>query len=359
MDLTKIDKNFDVSFEAPEDLVWYSARQLPFGTYGVYYEENEGQYRRMPHNVARNVSDGVTSLSRDTAGGRIRFATDSPCVAIRAKELFKRVFPHMTVAGRSGYTLFEGDTYLGSYMPSSEGIAKAYGNEYYEYDGIVNRAERHGALGLGEFTLFMPLYNPVQELFIGLKKGCTLQAGKPYQNDKPVLFYGSSITQGGCANKPSDDYVNRLSRRLNIDVLNLGFSGSAKAEPAMIDYLCSLDPSVFVLDYDHNAPTVEHLAATHEKLFKAFRKAHPETPVIMMTMPEFAERKALERKKARFDIIKATYENALATGDKNVYFIDCYGVFDKDGGTVDGCHPDSLGFLRMANLVFPVLEKLI
>ena len=200
-------------------------------------------------------------------------------------------------------------------------------------------------------------------MYIGLKRGCILQEPQPYKHKKPVLFYGSSITQGGCASKPADDYVNRLCRMLDTEILNLGFSGSAMAEPVMAEYIAAQDPSVFVLDYDHNAPSAKYLQKTHFALYETIRKANPITPIVMMTMPAIEGYEDRPWNKSRREEILTSFEKAKEQGDTNVYLIDCYGCFGLlergECGTVDDCHPNSLGFLRMAERVYPLLNKLL
>ena len=364
MTIQAIDKNFDASFEAPSDIVWFSVREAPFQTYGICYSEEEGLYRRLPKAVADAVSPGVAHLAKHTAGGRVRFATDSPFVMLRAVEPYEEPFSHMTVCGKYGFTLFSDNRFCGTYMPSYPQLWQAVTEEPHRivFDGIrYPPFYQEGRLCQTE--LFFPLYSAVNEVYVGLKKGSVLAEPIPYSYPSPVLFYGSSITQGGCAGKPADDYVNRLCRMLDTDILNLGFSGSAKAEQTMVEYLSSLNPSVFVMDYDYNAPDAAHLSQTHFALYQAFRAAHSETPIVMMTMPAIAgyeEKPSLQDRRA---VIDESYQKAKASGDRNVYRIDCYGCFgalqNGECGTVDDCHPDSLGFLRMAERVYPLLYALL
>ena len=135
----------------------------------------------------------------------------------------------------------------------------------------------------------------------------------------------------------------------------ISFSGNAKAEKVMSDYICSLDMSLFVYDYDHNAPTYEHLEETHERMFIEFRQAHPDVPVIMMTRPKFTFDEAEEKRES---LIRKTYENALARGDKNVFFLSGRELMliAKNDGTVDGCHPNDLGFFSMAKAIERLLK---
>ena len=358
MDITKIDTNFQTTFTAPEGLKWASALSAPFSLHGVYYEKHEKRFRRMPQNVADNVNEGVKFLSWHTAGGRLRFKTDSPFVAIRTTEPYEWFMSHMTTVGECGFTLFSDKGYTGTFVPPSNIIMEHDGSGKMAFDGICDTdGEKH------TYTLYFPLYNGVNELYIGLKEGCALEKADDYKHKKPVLFYGSSITQGACASKPGDDYVNRLSALLDTDIINLGFSGSALAEDTMIDYLCSLDPSVFVLDYDHNAPDAEYLNKTHYKLYKALRDTHADTPIVFITMPKFTGHTKLSPAKERYEVIEKTYLRAKKAGDKKVYFISGDGFWGKNRewecGVADGIHPNSFGFYLMAKAVYPTLKKIL
>ena len=205
----------------------------------------------------------------------------------------------------------------------------------------------------------MPLYGGIKSIYIGVDRNSKIEPPAEYRVSKPVVYYGSSITQGGCASRPGMAYQAIISRRLDCDFLNLGFAGNAKAEQEMVDYITGLDMSLFVMDYDHNAPTVEHLSATHEKMFKQIRLAHPELPILMMSRPKYY---LVEDERIRLEIVKATYDNAVAAGDKNVFFINGSTLMNseiKDNGTVDGCHPTDLGFFSMAQRIIPVMKEIL
>ena len=179
---------------------------------------------------------------------------------------------------------------------------------------------------------------------------------KQYALEKPVLYYGSSITQGGCASRPGNAYQAMISRRLDADFINLGFSGNAKAETVMCEYLASLDASVFVCEYDHNAPNADHLAKTHRPLYETYRAAHPDVPIVFVTKPDFHPGTEDERRRR---IVIDTYEYALSVGDRKVSFVDGAHLFDgpfADSCTVDGCHPNDLGFFRMAQKIGDAVE---
>ena len=206
--------------------------------------------------------------------------------------------------------------------------------------------------------IYFPLYNGVKSLYIGLKEGCVLEAPRGYQKDGYVLFYGSSITQGGCASRPGNDYVAHLSRWLDTDVVNLGFSGNGRGEPIMAEYMAGLNPSVYVLDYAYNSPAAE-LKERHFALYETLRAAHADTPILFITNPDIEyDSEGLGRRV----VVRETYLRAKRQGDKNIAFIDgekLFGKCDRDACTVDTCHPNDLGFYRMAKTIYPVLKKML
>ena len=207
--------------------------------------------------------------------------------------------------------------------------------------------------------MFLPLYNGITAMEVGVNDDAVVEAPPAHAIAKPVGFYGSSITQGGCASKPGNSYNAMLARWLDFAQINLGFSGSGRGEPIMADYIASLDMAAFVLDYDHNAPSVEHLKNTHKPLFDTVRKAHPDLPIIIVTKPDFDYDASADRRRA---VIRRTYDNAVANGDKNVWFIDgesFFGDVDRHLCTCDRCHPNDLGFWRMAQTVEPLVREIL
>jgi len=225
-----------------------------------------------------------------------------------------------------------------------------------EYDGICHLPAKDNELT--DITINLPLYNGIKNLYIGLKDGSAIEAPMPYAIDKPMIYYGSSITQGGCASRPGNSYNSIISRWMDCDHINLGFSGNGKGEIFMAEYIAGLLMSAFVMDYDHNAPDADYLRATHEPFFKVIRAKQPDLPVIFMSMPNNDPYSAscVERRA----IVKRTYENAIRAGDRRVYFIggdSLFGEKDQDACTVDGSHPNDLGFMRMAETIYPVLNN--
>lgn len=346
-DISIVDSNLKVETNISEDdICFYDVKQIPFKVDGVFYEGD--RFRRLPENIAKSISTGVYELHANTAGGRVRFKTDSPYVAIHCKMPSMCRMPHGASTGSAGFDLYVHEVkekYIGTFVPPY--------NSKGGYESIIYLGDSQTR----EITINFPLYSEVSELYIGLKNYSLIQEPRQYNIEKPIVYYGSSITQGGCASRPGNSYQSIVSRKLDANYINLGFSGSAKAEDGIIEYIKNLDMSVFVYDYDHNSPSIEHLSDTHEKMFLTIRNAKPNMPIIIMPRPKFYLN---DEEKERFNIIKKTYDNAISRGDNNVYFIDGKALMQlaEDNGTVDGCHPNDLGFTSIANAIVTVMNNI-
>jgi len=348
------------------DVKFFDAREDPFEVYGLYNYRTEPTFKRLPDEIGQNVNDGVASLYHCTAGGRVRFSTDSRYVAIRVKMPKSHFSGNLSLAGGSGLDLYidvpetGASQYYGSFVPPTD-VRKDGGFE--SILKFVDRRTRH-------FTINLPTYSEVSELLVGLQEDATLGAGMKYRDVLPIVYAGSSITQGGCASHPGNAYQAIISRRMNVDFLNFGFSGSFKAEETIVDYLASLPMSVFVSDYDHNAPTAEHLKNTHYRMYERIRAKNPDLPYIMISRPdvlnhEYSSKVAGELGNGaviRRDIVYETYRRAIESGDRNVYFIDGEGFFAgeyQDCATVDSTHPNDYGMVRMADVIGGMIRRLI
>ena len=346
MDFSQIDKNFAVQTKIDRTgLHFYDVEQAPFRVYGVKMEN--GRYRRLPEDVARSVSEGVTLLHTHTTGGRVRFVTDSPRIAVHAAMGGVEHSPHFAFTGKCGFDIYQDGVYRKTFLPP---VDMKDGFESVIETRLTKKAE---------IVIHFPLYASVKRLYIGIEEGSALETASDYALKAPVVYYGSSITQGGCASRPGNSYQNIQSRLLDFDHINLGFSGNAKAEDAIADYIAGLDMSAFVYDYDHNAPTTEHLEKTHEKMFKRIRAAHPMLPILILPRPKYY---LSSDEPERLEIIKRTYDNAVAAGDQNVYFVDGHDFYTAHGKRdclVDHTHPNDLGMWCMAKGIEPQLQAVL
>ncbi len=373
MKIEEIDKNFATKVvEIDGDKITYSIPHEKFDLYGVVYDEAGKCFTRLPKEKCLNVREHLMNLGKCTAGGRLRFSTDSEYFGIEIG--YEKLSPmtHMPLSGSCGFTLLleeeDGTTVrMAGFRPDIQGCETGYSRTAKLPGGRMRR-----------YILHFPLYHAVSSLKITLSATARVEHGKRYKPLAPILYYGSSITQGGCASRPDNAYQGLIAKWNNVDFINLGFSGNAKAEDEMVDYLASIDCSLFVCDYDHNAPDCAYLEQTHYRLYQRYRAIRKQTPILFLSKPDLfqAERKTLSTEKERFeiddtvdmqvskarrDVILQTYEKAKAAGDKNVYFLDgeeLFGKVDMDNCTVDGCHPNDLGFYRMAQRIYAEMKSI-
>ena len=342
----------DTTMSSP---VYIDVRTAPISLHGFCEP-----FCRVPEDVAKATSEGVTEISKLSAGGRIRFRTDSDYIVIHA------VLGSVSFTGNSSPNACGSfDIYLkengkqvfrGVYFPS-QGKGKSY---------VESRLKFHNK-EMKDVTLYCPLNASLKEVYIGLCEGSELLPASPYTHEKPIVFYGSSIVHGG-GSRPSSPYTSVVSRRLDSEYINLGFGGNAKAEKAIMEYMAGLDMSAFVYDYDHNAPTFEYLRDTHYEGYRIIRSKNPDVPIIMASRPDYWTRNytleyyGIEETEKRRSLIEENYRRALAEGDKNVYFVDGSKMYPEElrhECSSDGCHPNDLGYHFMANAFEAVLRPLL
>ncbi len=352
MDATKYDKNFVRTEVTDGGKKLYTLPDARFSLFGGFYEEGTG-FVRMPTKTAQAVSEGVGFLATNCSGLRLNFTTNSKTIKLIVEESSFGRFRHICLTGSTGFVLCsrEGENmkhvFCGLLCP-----------EWSDGDCFEASAYLDGKTH--DYLLYFPLYSSVKSLKIELDENAELTAGKGYKDVAPVLYYGSSITQGGCANRADNSYQDMISERTNLDYVNLGFSGCGMAEDAMTDYLSTIDCSIFVCDYDLNAPNAEYLQATHERLYKRYRKIKKDVPIVFVTRPD--AKVGNKEDKIRAEIVKTTYENAKKSGDDNVWFVDGREFFPeevRERCLVDGCHPTDLGFYFMAKKIGTVIEEII
>ena len=327
---------------------WYHLTDPALSLEGLALSDREGRrYWRLPADVIDQVNSGVSEVAKFPSGARVRFATDSRRIALCA------------VVGPAGYIKNVGAI-------GKCGLAGYVDGEwhYVVYPAASDAEEMTGAYDLDgkmhEHTVYLPLFTLLYDLMIGLDDDAQVKPPRPYAVQKPIVFYGSSITNGASATHAGNAYVSIVCRRLDASFLNLGFSGSARGEENIARYIAGLDMSLFVMDYDHNAPDAAHLEATHERFFRIVREAQPDLPIALISKPDFDIDP--EGNAARRAVIRRTYEHALAAGDARVRFIDgetLFGTTERRDCLVDGTHPNDLGFRRMANAITPVLRELL
>lgn len=328
----------------------YSYKSPELKVFGIPDFESTKILQRLSDDVMAEVPS-LNFLGRRPHGARIGFKTNASEFTLKIE--FAGLGPDigMSIYSCQSAIAYAGDRqnprYLGLSHPAN------YKEKCFETKFHKGNSE------LEDVLIWLPRNEIVSDITISIPDDAQLGLPTPYKYSKPIVYYGSSITEGGCAYNINNGYNAIISQHLDVDYYNLGFSGNAKGELAVADYINTLDMSIFVYDYDHNAPTVEHLQKTHEPFFKRIREKNPNLPVVMMTRPAIAYG---EDEKKRREVVLATYQNALDAGDQNVYFIDgerFFGHIDRHLCTADGVHPNDLGFYRMAECVEPVIKQIL
>ena len=361
MKIEEIDSNFKPAMIGDRAVVYLDVLKKPFSVEGLPWPSPASEkwpFARIPPTLTKEqVNESALKLGwHMTSGGAIRFLSDSPFIAIKAVLAHSYDMNHMPRSGSAGF-----DLYVGPFFDSVHcGTAQPSRDEINLERMLYVRDE--GDKTMREWTINLPLYGGVAAVSVGVAPDATIEAPPPHRTGK-ILFYGSSITQGGCASRPGNMYPSMLCRALDAEQVNIGLSGSARGELAMAEAIADLDLAAFVDDYDANAPTPEHLWKTHEPFYKVIRKRHPDLPILLLSRCDIWPKLTDSRYHCLCDYRKAvrtTYENAIAAGDRHVYYIDgetLFGDCEREACTVDLYHPNDLGFYRMYKTVLPVLRK--
>lgn len=334
---------------------WFDA--LDIGLEGQGWTGFAHPYDRLPAEAEGKVPAGVWKLSRHAAGLSVGFVTDSPTVAVRwSLRLEELAMNHMAATGVSGVDLYVRRGGVWRWVATGR-PEKVRGNE----KTLVSNAPR----GTNEYRMYLPLYNAVDSVEIGVKPGSRLTKapGYPAGRDKPMLFWGTSILQGGCASRPGMAYPAIIGRWLDRPAINLGFSGQGKMDPEVTSLVARVDASVFVIDCAPNM-TKDLVAERTEPLVRALRAAHPETPIVLVENIVYQQAWFLadsaKSYKDKNDALRAAFRRLERAGLGNLYYIPGDNLLGADSeATVDGTHPTDLGFLRMAEAITPFLRKIL
>lgn len=325
----------------------YSIYDYPQNVFGVPFFAQRRIIERLPEEIRRRVPR-LDFFGRRCIGARLAFRTDARSLTLRLK------FATLSFdIGMSIYACQSANIMVG---PRREArLAGLVCPQDYNHRECEKTVALPGTMT--DVTIHLPRNEILADVEVVLDDDAAFLPPTPFAYEKPLLFYGSSITEGGCVSRLTNAYTAILSRWMDIDFYCLGFSGNAQGELEVADYINSIEKSAFIYDYDHNAPSADHLEKTHEPFFRRIREHDPQLPILMMSRPDFDGGPDCVRRR---DIIRRTYENALAAGDQNVYFLDgstYYDGMDRDLCTVDGCHPTDIGMYCMAKKVMPVLEN--
>jgi lysophospholipase L1-like esterase len=336
------------------EVVWNDVRDWGVEGRGWSTEQLGRYYDRLPARAEGVVREPVWDLSRDSAGMLTAFQTDAPEIHVRYRLFRDRIaMPHMPATGVSGVDLYGRD-------PSG----------VWRWVAVARPVSREVTVKLTEgldsgdraYRLYLPLYNGVDSLEIGVPKEARFQPVDP-RAARPLLFYGTSITHGACASRPGMPHAAILGRRFDLPILNLGFSGNGRMEPEVGELLCELDPAVYVIDCLPNM-TPEQVAERAEPLVRQLRSAREETPILLVEDRTFTnawiKKAVLEAHELRRRQLRQAFDRLVREGVPALHYLEGDRLLGDDAeAATDGSHPSDLGFMRQADAFEQVLRRIL
>jgi lysophospholipase L1-like esterase len=333
-------------------VVWEDARGLTIE--GKGWNDTEQFYERLPAKAKGVATDAVWGLGKNTAGMCVRFSSDSNVIRVRwTLTSANLALPHMAATGASGIDLYVRQD--GKWQWLGCGRPTAVTNEWALAEGIP--------AGSHDYIMYLPLYNGVKSLEIGIAEQASLRPAQPRLLNQAICFYGTSIMQGGCASRPGMGHAQIIGRMLDRPIINLGFSGSGKMEIELAEFIAELDPAMFVLDCLPNM-TAEWVSDRVVPFVRVLRKARPSTPIVLVEHPMYDHGRVLPKIHdlvvGKNQALRTAYEQLIAEHVTGLTYVPSEKVTMCDGeGTVDGVHPTDLGFQRLAESLTPVLRKVL
>ena len=334
-----------------EKLAWYDTALWDLE--GKGWKDTSEHFTRMPQHAEGKVPPAVWDLAQHSAGISVRFKTDSPTIVVRHEVSGTLTMSHMTTVGSSGLDMYAKDDkdvwrWAGVSRPNAQN---------YEYEIIKNMPAQQR-----EYQIYLPLYNRTKALSIGVLKECTFEF-LPLSTEKPVFWYGTSILHGCSASRPGMTVPAIIGRRLQVPVINFGFSGNGRMELEMAKLIAEVDASVYVLDCIPNM-TLAHVTDNTEPFIRELRRLRPDTPIIMVEGPIYSnawiQPQWMQNWKNKCEQYRKTFEKLQGERMTGLTYIKGEELYGDDGdGTVDGSHPTDLGMFRNAAILEPVLRNVL
>ena len=334
-------------------LTYYGADSFPL--FGKTSEQTETRYERLPATLRDRARPPVWALGKNTAGLYLRFKSNTASIGLKWTLYQNRMMNHMTATGIKGFDLYclEGNKWV--FVNSARPEVNSMANEAVI---IANMDTTHK-----EFMLCFPLYDGVVDLQIGVDSLATITppAVDLPVSTKPVVCYGTSIQQGGCASRPGMAHLNILTRWFNREFVNLGFSGNAKLDYEIAELIGARDASLIVLDFMPNVG-VALIEEKLEEFYRIVRQKAPHTTILFVENPIYPHaafdgkvRETIDDKNAA---MHAVFHRLVASGEQRIHIVPALGMLGTDNeATVDGVHFTDLGFMRYANHLYPYIEK--
>ena len=344
------------SLSAPlgaQDLSWTDVHDLAFEGQG--WTEVKSAFDRLPAKAEGVVRGPVWNLSRDSSGMSARFVTDATAIHCRWSLIDATLeMAHMPATGVSGVDLYVRDDagvwrWLACPRPNKQEMSA-------ELISGIDPGSR-------EYMLYLPLYNGVTSCEIGVLEGSKIEPGpdRPKKRSLPVVFYGTSITHGGCASRPGMPHPAILGRRLDRAIINLGFSGNGTMDMELADLLGELEAAVYVIDClpNMNGARVSERVVPFVKRLRGHR---PKTPILLVEDRSFSNSFLQPSKQRHHEAsraaLKSGYNELRRSGVKKLHYLEGADLLGNED-TVDGSHPTDLGFVHQADAFEIALRKIL
>lgn len=315
-----------------------------------WFDGAEPRLWRFPRSSIDHLPAAVNNLMRFPAGGRLRFRSDTTTLWLKVSADHVSSMRHMSPIGVGGIDAYLDETYWGSAAIAQEG----------EQELLVFRG---GERKQRSITLYLPPFQRLEILALALDRGSQVLPPEPFSRPLPIVYYGSSIAQGACASRPGMSYEAILSRRLGVDFVNLGFSGSGKAEPEVVDLVAAVGACCYVLDLGKSFGSQP--AAVYVRMLETLRAARPSVPIVCVT-PIFSTKELYDCSYQELSVhVRTVVTQAVRlradAGDTCVHLVDglqLLGSGDTDAFQ-EGVHPTDLGFFRIAERLEPTLRRVL
>jgi hypothetical protein len=311
----------------------------------------ESPYDRLPFSYKDKVRKPVWDLSKSSAGLSIRFLSNSSTISAKWEVLNDFTMNHMPDTGIKGIDLYFKNENQWQYIAT--GRPEGFHNQYTLVENMNN--------DLREYKIFLPLYDGVINIEIGIDSTSIIEKSKENLM-KPIIFYGTSITQGGCATRPGMAHTNIISRNLDIDVVNFGFSGNGRMEQPIAELISESEPLFYVIECMPNMLSAEHVSKSTIPLVNTIKKKNPDTPILFVDY--FSTFSMLDNHVTRDrdlmnKTLKTEFDKMVDDGYENIFYIKSENALGTDNeGTVDGVHFTDLGFIRYADFLIKKFKEL-
>lgn len=366
--IEEVDRNLKAQDVNPNALVFLDPIvEQRFDVEGLAFFNKDHTYNRMPEDAGDKITKDVAWLARHTSGGQIRFRTNSKKIAVRIKNQPMFTMVHMPQTGQRGADLYY--RLMGKKKYSFFKCA-IFNGESQEYEAVLFESDEKAEK---DIIINLPLYLGIESLQIGIESDATLAKAKKHKEPGKVVFYGTSVTQGGCCSRPGMSYTNIMSRDLDMEFINLGFSGNGLGTPQEAEIITTIDDvRMVVLDYEANGgstgngPGESHMERYMDEFISILRAKWPDMPILVITKVPFTIdilTKQYKERRARLGKFQQDLVNRrIAEGDRNLYFLDgkkAFGNVDPGNCLIDGIHLNDLGFYQFAKYVYPVIRKIL